>query len=88
MHEHGRPEDAELRPEEIGYVNAHGTATVANDGNEAEALNRSFGAYCEHLLVSSTKPVHGHTLGAAGAIELADFRDGVERADGASEPQR
>jgi nodulation protein E len=63
-------QDAGLRPEEVGYVNAHGTATVANDGNEAEALNRSFGAHCEHLLVSSTKPVHGHTLGAAGALEL------------------
>lgn len=62
--------DAGLEPEQIGYVNAHGTATVANDENEAEALNRSFGAHCEKLLVSSTKPVHGHALGAAGAIEL------------------
>lgn len=64
-------EDAGLKPEDIDYVNAHGTATVANDGNEAEALNRSFGAHCERMLVSSTKPVHGHTLGAGGAIELA-----------------
>jgi nodulation protein E len=64
-------DDAGLEPEDISYVNAHGTATVANDANEAEALNRSFGAHCESLLVSSTKPVHGHTLGAAGAIELA-----------------
>jgi nodulation protein E len=63
-------EDAGLTPEQIAYVNAHGTATVANDDNEAEALNRSFGAHCKKLLVSSTKPVHGHTLGAAGAIEL------------------
>jgi nodulation protein E len=63
-------QDAGLKPEDIDYVNAHGTATVANDGNEAEALNRSFGAHCENLLVSSTKPIHGHTLGAAGAIEL------------------
>ena len=62
--------DAGLRPEDIDYVNAHGTATVMNDSNEAEALNRVFGAYVEKLLVSSTKPVHGHTLGAAGAIEL------------------
>jgi nodulation protein E len=62
--------DADLRPEDIAYVNAHGTATVANDGNEAEALNRSFGSHCEKLLVSSTKPIHGHALGAAGAIEL------------------
>ncbi|MBB4196977.1 beta-ACP synthase [Rhodoblastus sphagnicola] len=63
-------DDAGLKPEDIAYVNAHGTATVANDANEAEALNRSFGSHCENLLVSSTKPIHGHTLGAAGAIEL------------------
>ncbi|MCW2284192.1 nodulation protein E [Rhodoblastus acidophilus] len=63
-------EDAGLAAEDIGYVNAHGTATVANDVSEAEALNRSFGACCEQLLVSSTKPIHGHALGAGGAIEL------------------
>jgi nodulation protein E len=62
--------DAGLTAEDIGYVNAHGTATVANDVSEAEALNRSFGASCEQLLVSSTKPIHGHALGAGGAIEL------------------
>jgi nodulation protein E len=63
-------QDAGLMAEDIGYVNAHGTATVANDVSEAEALNLSFGAHCEELLVSSTKPIHGHALGAAGAIEL------------------
>ncbi len=62
--------DAGLKPDAIDYVNAHGTATVANDENEAAALNRSFGSLCATLLVSSTKPVHGHALGAAGAIEL------------------
>lgn len=63
-------EDAGLTAKDIGYVNAHGTATVANDVSEAEALNRSFGACCQQVLVSSTKPIHGHALGAGGAIEL------------------
>ena len=63
-------EDACLAPTDIDYVNAHGTATVANDATEAQGLNLAFGAHCDHLLVSSTKPVHGHALGAAGALEL------------------
>lgn len=62
--------DAGLTPQDIDYVNAHGTATVANDVTESEALNRSFGAHVDKLLVSSTKPVHGHALGAGGALEL------------------
>lgn len=63
-------EDAGLAPADIDYVNAHGTATVANDATEAQGLNLAFGAHCDRLLVSSTKPVHGHALGAAGALEL------------------
>jgi nodulation protein E len=63
--------DAGLRPDDIDYVNAHGTATVMNDSSESDALNRTFGAHVETLLVSSTKPVHGHALGAGGALELA-----------------
>jgi nodulation protein E len=62
--------DAGVAPADIDYVNAHGTATVANDATEAQALNIAFGGHCDHLLVSSTKPVHGHALGAAGALEL------------------
>src|SRR5262249_4284963 len=63
--------DAGLRPEQIDYVNAHGTGTIANDVVEVEALRNAFGAYLPDLPVSSTKPIHGHTLGAGGAIELA-----------------
>ncbi|PSC06501.1 beta-ACP synthase [Alsobacter soli] len=62
--------DAGIEPSAIGYVNAHGTGTVANDMTEAEAIRSAFGPASERLLVSSTKPVHGHALGAAGALEF------------------
>lgn len=62
--------DAAIRADEIGYVNAHGTGTILNDRAESEALRRVFGPELDKLAVSSTKPVHGHTLGAAGAIEM------------------
>lgn len=63
--------DAGLAPRDIGYVNAHGTGTVLNDISESEALRQVFGAHIGEVSVSSTKPIHGHALGAAGAIELA-----------------
>ena len=62
--------DAGLGPEAIGYVNAHGTGTVLNDLNEAKALHVVFGDRIADVAVSSSKPVIGHTLGAAGALEL------------------
>jgi len=63
--------DAELAPEAIGYVNAHGTGTLANDLTETEAIRNVFGTHAQKLLVSSTKSMHGHALGAAGALEAA-----------------
>ena len=63
-------DEAGLDPEDIDYVNAHGTGTLANDVTETSALRDVFGGRLSALPVSSTKPVHGHALGAAGAIEL------------------
>jgi len=63
--------DGGLAPEAIGYINAHGTATTANDVTETTAIRQVFVAHADRLAVSSTKSMHGHTLGAAGAIEAA-----------------
>lgn len=61
---------AGLNPSDIGYVNAHGTGTPANDPTETKAIRTVFGAAADEVLVSSTKAMHGHGLGAAGAMEL------------------
>ncbi len=74
-------EDAGLRPDDIGYINAHGTSTQANDGSETQAVKAVFGPHAYELAVSSTKSMTGHTLGAAGAMEailcVLAMRDGV-----------
>ena len=63
--------DAGASPRDIGYVNAHGTATAANDVTETKAIKEVFGEHAAKLPVSSTKSMHGHAMGASGALEIA-----------------
>lgn len=62
--------DGGIDPRDVGYINAHGTGTIANDVTETKAIKRTFGEHAAKLMVSSTKSMHGHALGGAGAIEL------------------
>jgi nodulation protein E len=61
--------EANMAPEEIDYINAHGTGTPGNDPVETKAIRTVFGAHADKIAVSSTKSMHGHALGAAGALE-------------------
>ena len=62
--------DAQIDPSEVGYINAHGTGTEANDKTECAAVAGALGAHADKVMISSTKSMHGHLIGGTGAVEL------------------
>lgn len=77
----GALRDAQVNPEDVCYINAHGTGTAANDKTECAAVADVFGQHADKLMISSTKSMHGHLIGGTGAVELLAcimaLRDGV-----------
>ncbi|WP_341235259.1 beta-ketoacyl-[acyl-carrier-protein] synthase family protein [uncultured Sulfitobacter sp.] len=77
----GALQDARINADEVGYINAHGTGTAANDKTECAAVADVFGPHADRLMISSTKSMHGHLIGGTGAVELLAcimaLRDGV-----------
>ncbi|MEX5728874.1 nodulation protein E [Rhodovulum iodosum] len=77
----GAIRDSGLDPSDVGYINAHGTGTAANDKTECAAVADVFGAHADELMISSTKSMHGHLIGGTGAVELLAcimaLKDGV-----------
>jgi nodulation protein E len=72
-------DDAQIAPDSIDYINAHGTGTMLNDATETRAIRAVFGAHADRLAVSSCKAILGHGLGAAGALEAAATALAVHR---------
>ena len=66
----GAVRDARISPDSVGYINAHGTGTAANDKTECAAVADVFGHHADQLMISSTKSMHGHLIGGTGAVEL------------------
>ncbi len=62
--------DARIGAETVGYINAHGTGTAANDKTECAAVSKAFGRHADEVMISSTKSMHGHLIGGTGAVEL------------------
>lgn len=77
----GALRDAGIPADKVGYINAHGTGTAANDKTECAAVADVFGRHADKLMISSTKSMHGHLIGATGAVELLAcimaLRDGI-----------
>jgi nodulation protein E len=77
----GALRDARVNPQEVGYINAHGTGTAANDKTECAAVADALGHHADKLMISSTKSMHGHLIGGTGAVELLAcimaLKDGV-----------
>ncbi|MEP3677214.1 beta-ketoacyl-[acyl-carrier-protein] synthase family protein [Sulfitobacter sp.] len=77
----GALRDAKIDPSDVGYINAHGTGTAANDKTECAAVKDVFGSHADRLMISSTKSMHGHLIGGTGAVELLAcimaLKDGV-----------
>ncbi|MBU2982334.1 beta-ketoacyl-[acyl-carrier-protein] synthase family protein [Lentibacter algarum] len=77
----GALDDAKINADQVGYINAHGTGTAANDKTECAAVADVFGTHADRLMISSTKSMHGHLIGGTGAVELLAcimaLRDGI-----------
>lgn len=77
----GALEDAKISADKVGYINAHGTGTAANDKTECAAVANVFGHHADEVMISSTKSMHGHLIGGTGAVELLAclmaLKDGV-----------
>jgi nodulation protein E len=78
---HKALKNANISPEDVGYINAHGTATAANDKTECAAIREALGSAADDVMVSSTKAMHGHLIGGTGGVELlaaiAAVKDGM-----------
>ena len=71
--------EAQVNPAEVDYINAHGTGTRLNDATETQVIKEVFGDHAHRLAISSTKSMHGHTMGATGAIEMVATIQAVDR---------
>jgi len=71
--------EAEVNPQEVDYINAHGTGTRVNDVTETQVIKEVFGDHALKLAISSTKSMHGHVMGSTGAVEMAATVQAIDR---------